>query len=140
MHGNSLVFKKIKKFFYKNILKRNYYRSGSCIGCGECCKQIYVRHVRNVVQNEDEFKILQKLHPFYTYLEVVGKDDIGLIFACQNLDKETNRCSIHKKRPGICRRYPVEAIFMMGGELGKECGYKFTPIESFDEILDNLNK
>ena len=134
------MFKFLKKFFYKNILGRKYYRSGHCIGCGECCKQIYVRHVRNVVQTEEEFNKLKLLHPFYTYLKVIGKDDIGLIFECQNLDNETNKCKIHKKRPGICRRYPVEQIFMMGGELGKNCGYKFTPIETFDEVFNNLKK
>ena len=26
-----------------------------------------------------------------------------------------------------------EAIFMMGGELAENCGYKFTPIETFDD-------
>ena len=132
------MFKNLKKFFYKNILRRTYYRTGKCTGCGECCRQIYVRHIKNVVQTEEEFEKLKLLHPFYTYLKVTGKDDIGLIFECQKLDKETNRCTIHKKRPGICRRYPVEAIFMMGGELGKNCGYKFIPIESFDEVFQNL--
>ncbi len=134
------MFKQLKKFFYKNILRRTYYRSGKCIGCGECCRQIYVRHIKNVVQTEEEFEKLKLLHPFYTYLKVTGKDDIGLIFECQKLDKQTNRCTIHKNRPGICRRYPVEAIFMMGGELGKKCGYKFTPIESFDEVFNSLKK
>lgn len=134
------MFKKFKKFFYKNILRRTYYRTGNCVGCGECCRQIYVRHIRNVVQTEEEFEKLKLLHPFYTYLKVVGKDEIGLIFECQKLNKETNLCTIHKKRPGICRRYPVEAIFMMGGELGKHCGYKFVPIESFDEVFQKLCK
>ena len=95
------MFKFLKKIFYKNILGRKYYRSGHCIGCGECCKQIYVRHVRNVVQSEEEFNKLKLLHPFYTYLKVIGKDDIGLIFECQNLDKETNKCKIHKKDQGF---------------------------------------
>ena len=131
---------KLKKFVFKNILKKTYYRSGKCLGCGKCCKQIYVRHVKNVVQTEEEFQHLRKLHPFYTYLKVVGKDEIGLIFECTNLDDETHKCKIHKKRPGICRRYPQEAIFMMGGALAEECGYKFTPIESFDEVFNNLNK
>lgn len=134
------MFKNLKKFFHKNILKRKYYRSGHCLGCGECCKQIYVRHARNVVQTEEEFQRLRLLHPFYTYLKVVGKDEIGLIFECQNLDKQTHKCTIHKTRPGICRRYPVEEIFMMGGELAKNCGYKFTPIESFEEVMNKLNK
>ena len=134
------ILNRIKKFFYKNILRRTYYREGKCLGCGQCCKQIYVRHAKNVVQTEEEFQRLQKLHPFYTYLKVTGKDEIGLIFECQNLDKETHLCKIHKKRPGICRRYPQEAIFMMGGELAQNCGYKFIPIESFDEVLKNVSK
>lgn len=134
------ILNKLKKFFYKNILRRTYYRKGKCLGCGQCCKQIYVRHAKNVVQTEEEFQRLRKLHPFYTYLKVTGKDEIGLIFECQNLDKETHLCKIHKKRPGICRRYPQEAIFMMGGELAQNCGYKFIPIESFDEVLKNVSK
>ena len=134
------ILNKLKKFFYKNILRRTYYREGKCLGCGQCCKQIYVRHAKNVVQTEEEFQRLRKLHPFYTYLKVTGKDEIGLIFECQNLDKETHLCKIHKKRPGICRRYPQEAIFMMGGELAQNCGYKFVPIESFDEVLKNVSK
>ncbi len=134
------ILNRLKKFFYKNILRRTYYREGKCLGCGQCCKQIYVRHAKNVVQTEEEFQRLRKLHPFYTYLKVTGKDEIGLIFECQNLDKETHLCKIHKKRPGICRRYPQEAIFMMGGELAQNCGYKFVPIESFDEVLKNVSK
>ena len=134
-----MVFKKLKRFFFKHVLKRTYYRSGSCSNCGECCKQIYVRHARNVVQTVKEHEKLKLLHPFYTYLKVVGKDEIGLVFECQNVDPITNLCKIHKKRPAICRRYPVEEIFMMGGELGKNCGYKFTPIDSFDEIFSMLD-
>lgn len=131
---------KIKKFFFKNILKKKYYRTGKCLGCGLCCRQIYVRHARNVIQTEDEFKKLKLLHPFYTYLEVTGKDEIGLVFSCTNLDEETKKCKIHKKRPGICRRYPQEAIFKMGGELAQECGYKFIPIESFEEVFESVKK
>ena len=85
--GKRLVFNKLKKFFYKNILRRTYYRTGKCLGCGECCRQIYVRHIKNVVQTEEEFEKLKLLHPYYTYLKVTVKDDIGLIFECQKLDK-----------------------------------------------------
>ena len=134
------MFKQLKKFFYKNILGRKYYRSGHCVGCGECCRQIYVRHARNVVQTEEEFQKLKLLHPFYTYLKVIGKDDIGLIFECQNVDKETNKCKIHKHRPGICRRYPQEELFMMGGTLAEHCGYKLEPIVSFDEVFEKVSR
>ncbi len=137
MKQNSFL-KLLKKFFFKHLLRKTYYRTGSCKGCGRCCKQIYVRHMKNVVQTEEEFQKLRKLHPFYTYLNVTGKDEIGLIFECTNLDEETKYCKIHKKRPAICRRYPQEAIFMMGGELADNCGYSFTPIESFEEVFDKI--
>ena len=102
------MFKKLKKFFYLYILRKKYYRVGSCNACGRCCQKIYVKH-KNVIQTEEEFK---KLH------------------------KETNKCKIHKKRPGICRRYPQEELFMMGGTLAENCGYRLEPIESFEEVFE----
>jgi len=133
------MFKKLKKFFYLYILRRNYYRTGKCNACGRCCKKIYVKH-RGVIQTEAEFKQLQLLHPFYTYLKVIGKDETGLVFECMNLDPETHMCKIHNKRPGICRRYPQEELFSMGGTLAEHCGYKLEPIESFDEVFEKVSK
>jgi len=132
------VFEQIRKFIYKNVFKKKYFRVGSCNGCGACCTHIYVKHMKGVVKTEEEFKKLQLLHPFYTYLTVIGKDETGLYFECMNLDKDTKKCKIHKKRPGICRRYPQEEIFLLGGTLKDDCGYSFTPIESFDEIFTRI--
>ena len=129
-------FKKVlRKFIYSKILRRKYFRTGNCLGCGRCCKKIYVKHGRHVIQEEKEFAKLQLLHKFYTYLEVVEKDETGLVFACSNLDPKTNLCKIHKKRPGICRRYPQEELFSMGGVICNDCGYKMSPIISFAEVL-----
>lgn len=130
----------LKKWFLAKILKRHYYRTGKCNACGKCCTQIYVKHYKHVIQEEKEFAKLQYLHSFYSNLKVIGKDEIGLIFECQNLDKVTHKCKIHKKRPAICRRYPQEELFSMGGALSDECGYKMEPIISFDLILHNLEK
>ena len=130
---------KIKKFYYLKILRRKYYRTGECLACGRCCQKIYVKH-KNVIQTEEEFKKLQKLHPFYTYLTIMGKDETGLVFECTNLDKETHKCKIHKNRPGICRRYPQEEVFAMGGTLAEHCGYKLVPIESFEEVFERVKK
>lgn len=134
------TIKEIKKFIYTKILRRKYYRSGHCLGCGRCCKKIYVKHANHVIKEEKELEKLKRLHPFYTYLEVVDKDETGLIFKCQNLDEETHKCKIHKKRPGICRRYPQEELYTMGGELSENCGYKFTPIIPFDEVFKKVIK
>ena len=134
------MFKRLKKFYYTKILGRKYYRVGSCNGCGRCCRQIYVKHAKGVIQTEDDFEKLKYQHRFYTYLTVTGKDEIGLIFECKNLDSETHLCKIHKTRPGICRRYPQEEIFAMGGVLAENCGYRMVPIESFEEVMEKINK
>lgn len=129
-----------KKFIHTKILRKYYYRKGVCKCCGECCQHIYVKHGKNVVNDEKLFKKLQLLHRFYTYLEIVGKDETGLIFSCKMQDKNTKKCKIHKSRPGICRRYPQEELFMMGGSLSQDCGYRLEPIVSFSEVLSNVMK
>ncbi len=90
---------------------------------------------KHVIQDEKEFEKLKLLHVFYTYLTVVGKDETGLVFSCSNLDEETHLCKIHKNRPGICRRYPQEELFKMGGALSDDCGYCMVPIITFAEVL-----
>lgn len=134
------MIEKLKKFFLSVILRRKYYRTGQCNACGQCCSKIYVKHYKHVVTDEKEFERLQYLHRFYTYLKVVDKDDIGLVFECINLDPETKKCRIHKKRPGICRRYPQEELFSMGGALSENCGYRMEPIVPFAQVLDKLKR
>lgn len=137
---NNIMWIKFKKWFLANILRKKYYRTGKCNACGKCCTQIYVKHYKHVIQDKKEFEKLQYLHSFYSNLKVIGKDEIGLIFECQNLDPETHKCKIHKTRPGICRRYPQEELFSMGGALSDDCGYKMEPIIPFAKILDNVTK
>ena len=129
----------IKKFVYKYILRRKYYRYGKCNRCGDCCSKIYVKHKSGVLKDEAEFKKFQKLHPFYAGLEIVDKDEQGLVFRCKRFDKEKRICTIHMYRSAICRKYPSEEIFQFNGVMSEKCGYYFKPIESFSEILNKLN-
>jgi len=133
-------FLSIRKFILSKILRKHYYRTGKCKACGKCCTKIYVKHFKHVIQDEEEFKKLQYMHRFYTYLKVIDKDETGLVFECQNLDPETHKCTIHKSRPGICRRYPQEELFSMGGALSDDCGYKMLPIVPFSKVMDKLSK
>lgn len=126
---------KLKRFFYLKILGKTYFRHGACKGCGRCCQKIYVRHARDVIKTEEEFEKLKTLHFFYGYLRVLDKDEIGLVFECSKLDKETGKCAAYGSRPALCRQYPQEEIFMMGGSITEECGYSFEPIRKFDEVL-----
>lgn len=130
----------LKKFLYKYVLRRKYYRQGSCVRCGACCSRIYVNHQKGMIRDEQEFEKLKKLHPFYTYLEIIDRDENGLVFKCNKFDKEKHICTIHKFRPGICRRYPSEIIMKMHGVMHEDCGFYFKPIDSFSDILNKLKK
>lgn len=140
MNSLNNFWEKLNNLFLRYVLRRKYKRTGSCANCGACCSHIYVRHMKGVIKEEKEFKKLQLLHSFYAGLKVIGEDEIGLVFECVYLDKDTKLCKIHKKRPGICRRYPQEEIFEMGGCLSPDCGYKLEPIVSFKEVLDKVAK
>lgn len=129
-----------RKFFASEILGKKYIRTGKCNTCGRCCQEIYVRHSSAFITNEEEFKKLQGLHFFYSYLKVIGKNETGLIFECTKLDKEKGICTAYSKRALICRQYPQEEIFMLGGVISDDCGFKFTPIRSFEEVLNKLKK
>lgn len=130
----------IKKFIYKYIFKRLYFRYGKCNRCGDCCSKIYVKHKSGVLRDEDEFKTLQKIHAFYAGLEIIDKDNQGLVFKCNKFDKEKRICTIHKIRSSICRKYPNEEIFKFNGVMSEKCGYYFKPIESFSEVLKKISK
>lgn len=134
------VLSSLKKFFYLKILRKKYYRVGKCKCCGKCCQNIYVNHdKKGFIKTEEEFKRLRIFHSFYRSLELVGKDETGLLFKCKNLG-EDNKCKIHFFRPPICRNYPMEEIFKMGGILAPDCGYRLEPIEKFSEILSKITK
>ena len=130
----------VKKFFYSKILRKRYYRKGECLKCGRCCRNIYVKHGKKFISDEKLFNSLKPLHPFYFDLEIIGKDEVGLLFVCKNLDEATKMCKIHKKREKICRDYPMEDILKMGGTLADGCGFYFEPIEKFDDILQKMQK
>ena len=134
------VFEKLNNWFLRFILRRNYKRTGACANCGACCSHIYVRHMKGVVKDEKEFEKLKLLHSFYAGLNIIDKDELGLVFECSHLDKETKLCKIHKYRPAICRRYPQEELFEMGGCLSDDCGYKLIPIVNFKEVFEKISK
>lgn len=133
---------KLRKFYHLQILKRRYYRFGKCVCCGACCENIYVRHNSKIIQTIDEFENIKKTdnYSFYQHIKVIDKDELGLIFACEKFDKEKRLCKDHKNRPSICKKYPSEEIFKMGAQLCSKCGFSFSPIEKFDEVLKKVSK
>lgn len=131
-----------KKIYHQKILKRKYYRIGSCVKCGCCCENIYVRHHNKLIKTQEEFEQIKcdDNYSFYKHISIIGQDDFGLIFACDRFDKEKRICTRHKKRPSICRNYPSEEIFSFGAQLQEGCGFSFEPIESFSEVYQKVCK
>ncbi len=129
-----------KKFFALKILGKQYIRTGQCNTCGKCCQEIYIRHGNGIINEEEQFERLKTMHYFYGYLKVIDKTETGLVFACTKVDKETGKCTAYNTRALLCRVYPQEEIFMMGGSIAEECGYKFEPIEKFDEVFNKIKK
>ena len=136
------LFEYLKKQYHLKILKRRYFRHGSCKMCGECCRNIYVRHGKDIIKTVEQFEEIKKNddYVFYKHIKVIGSDEFGLIFECEKFDKEKKLCSDHKNRPPICRNYPSEQIFKMGATLKDDCGYWFVPIEKFDEVFKKVMK
>ena len=134
------MFEKVLRFVMAKLFKKHYWRTGKCRGCGQCCTHIYVKHFKHVLSDEDEFEKLQGLFSFYSGLKIIGKDELGLIFECKHLDSETKKCKIHFWRPPICRRYPQEELFAMGGTLADDCGYKMEPIIPFKDVLKEVKR
>lgn len=129
----------LQKTYASKVLGRKYIRNGKCKGCGNCCQSIYVRHSKDMIKDIKEFESLKSQHYFYTYLKVVETNETGLVFECTMLDKETGKCTAYGKRPLLCRQYPIEEIFAMGGGIREECGYSFTPIETFEDVFKKVN-
>jgi len=134
------LHKKFKKFLALKILGKKYLRTGKCKACGKCCKEIYVRHSNDIIKDEEEFERLKGLHFFYNYLEVIDKNETGLVFACTKVHPDTGKCTAYKKRALLCRMYPEEEVFMMGGHISEECGFSFEPIQSFEEVFQKVVK
>ncbi|MEI7473170.1 MAG: YkgJ family cysteine cluster protein [bacterium] len=129
-----------RKFFASNVLGKKYIRTGKCKACGKCCDGINIKRAGKMLSDREEFEELKKQHYFYNFLNVVGESDFGLVFECKKLDKEKGICTAYHQRALLCREYPNEAIFMMGGTIGKNCGFEFTPIKTFDEVFSSIKK
>jgi Fe-S-cluster containining protein len=131
----------IEKYFYKTkisflyVCGKKYTRHGECKACGSCCKNISVKHGKNVIKTPEEFEQLQRKFPVYRMLRIMDNAQHGLVFQCVCLDDETGKCTDYNNRPPICRNYPHETIFKLGGNLADSCGFTFKPIKSFNSVL-----
>ena len=119
---------------------KKYIKSGKCNCCGSCCQNISIKHGKNIIKTEEQFYVLQSKFKVYNMFEIMDNTEQGLVFICKNLNKETGKCRSYKKRPPICRNYPNEIIFRLGGNLANNCGYAFKPIKTFEKVYTEVSK
>ena len=121
-----------------DLLIGNYYlRTGMCTQCGKCCESIHLGHKGRYLLNTWHFNWLKLWFREYRHFSPIGTTDDGLVFKCNAL-REDKTCSVYGDRPTFCRRYPTEAVMIMGKTLPEECGYVFKPIETFDQALQQV--
>jgi len=131
---------KLTKFIALKILRKKYIRTGKCKACGSCCKNIYIKHIDHLLKDEEEFEKLKKSYYFFNFLEVIEKEELGLVFSCTKLDAETGKCTAYNQRAVLCRTYPQEEVFMLGGIIPEHCGFSFEPIEKFEDVFSKVKK
>lgn len=106
------------------FFKKKWKIAGSCKKDGRCCRDIGIIAEKWIINNKYLLKLVTwwytKVHPFYFKYYVENED--ALIFGCTKLN-DNGSCSIYKKRPPICRKYPVVNYFKKP-VLFEGCGFK----------------
>jgi len=129
---------KISLYVRKWIAKKqgkSYIRVGKCNKCGFCCTMLTLCIEGKPITKEEEFEHLKEVFPEYTRFYIIGRDEDGhLLFTCKYLTEDF-KCGDYKNRPQICREYPDQQLLTKGGILVSKCGYKFIPVENFEDIL-----
>ncbi len=129
-----MSFDFIKSCFYEFLSyfvpqKINYKIEGKCLKCGECCRQIRSRGLKN----NTELKFMQFILPHYKRFFITGKDEEdNLILSCKFLTDD-GKCSVYNSRPQVCRNYPAKHI-PYNAEMIEGCGFKVIKKEFKDYL------
>lgn len=126
------------KYFIESLMGKQYIKSGHCLGCGSCCKNISVKHGKKVIDTLEQFEALQRKFPVYRMFKIMDNTENGLVFQCIYLNEKSGKCIDYENRPPLCRNYPNEVIFRLGANLADTCGYKFKPIKPFNKVLTEV--
>lgn len=112
--------------------------TGSCRGCGSCCRRINLEGRRGWLRSEEEFAALLCESPSYERFLVSGHDQQGFLqFSCSWLTP-SGACRDHEKRPLLCRNFPDKGLHFCGGSLPLGCGFSFAEVRPFSRYLDDV--
>lgn len=122
----SLLYEFLSYFVAK---KQKYKITGKCKQCGNCCREIRAKGMKN----EKDLKFMQFIFPWYKYFYISKIDANGeLILSCKKLTKD-GKCSIYFWRPLLCRNYPRKYI-NFEADMIDNCGFK-TEKKQFKDYL-----
>lgn len=125
------IFKYLSlKFRGKSILV-----TGSCRGCGTCCKSICLEGSDGWLRSRKTFEKIVKKYPEYARFEIIGKDQQGfLLFSCTWCTPQ-GTCRDYENRLPLCSNFPEISLIFSGGKLPVNCGYSFSEVVPFEKIL-----
>lgn len=114
--------------------------TGSCNGCGTCCKSISLESKGGWVRSEKKFERIVEDFPQYSRFEIIGRDEQGfLLFNCNWVTHE-GICRDYENRLPLCRAFPETSLVFAGGKLPQNCGYHFSEVVPFNKILSREMK
>lgn len=110
--------------------------SGSCRGCGTCCRKINLEVSGGWVRSAEAFSQVLRDYPEFGRFEIVGRDPQGFLqFSCTWCTVE-GVCRDYENRLAICRNFPDTSLVFCGGSLPQGCGYRFSEGVPFARVLD----
>lgn len=101
--------------------------TGSCKGCGDCCRMIEL-----IYPNAPEIKDWCEARGMILVQETQSFLEYRILSSCKQLENST--CKIYAKRPKACRDYPHAMLnfwISRGLDPAKglmpHCGFKYNP-------------
>ncbi len=124
------------RYLYLRMTGRSILVTGSCRGCGMCCRNISLEGCDGWLHSEKAFQEIVTNLPEYGRFVVVGRDSHGfLLFNC-SWNTPQGSCLDYDKRLTLCRKFPENSLVFAGGRLPPNCGYKFSTVVPFKKILN----
>ena len=119
----------------QRITGKQTHISGTCIGCGECCRLVNLKYSNGWIKNENQFEELIRKNPEYRRFIPAGRDEQGCMqFTCSLLGDDLS-CREYEKRLTICRKYPSKSMHLCGGAVPPSCGYSIDEVTPFARYL-----
>ncbi|MEN8190223.1 MAG: YkgJ family cysteine cluster protein [Thermodesulfobacteriota bacterium] len=128
------------RFLRLKLTGRELMVSGSCSGCGKCCRKINLEASTGWIRSQEQFQAMVRDHPEFARFEVIGKDEYGCLqFSCSWLTEE-GLCRDHENRLWVCRDFPDKNLVFCGGGLPSGCGYRIVEVRPFERTLNEVMK